>query len=96
MHDNYFNLHKLIINNHISEELSTVHYNLSQMCEPSYTHKLDKYRPLTILTFVAFEKYMWIWIQSSIKLIYYDIGTIIPKTTHKSTIMIELKCQVYT
>jgi len=58
MHDNYFNLHKSIINNHISEELSTIRYNLSQMCEPSYTHKLDEYRFLTILTFVAFKKYM--------------------------------------
>jgi hypothetical protein len=96
MHDNYFNLHKWIINNHISEKLSTVHYNLSQMREQSYNHKLDEYKSLTKLTFVAFEKYMWIWIQSSIKFIYYDIGTTIPKITHKSTFMIELKCQAYT
>jgi hypothetical protein len=96
MHDNYFNLHKSIINNHISEKLSIVHYNLSQMCEQSYNHKLDEYRSLRILAFVAFEKYMWIWIQSSIKFIYYDIGTTIPKTTCKSTIMIKLKCQACT
>jgi hypothetical protein len=58
MHDNYFNLHKSIINNLVSEELSTIHYNLSQMCEQSYIHKLDEYRSFTILTPVAFENYM--------------------------------------
>ncbi len=60
-----------------------------------HPQSLIKYMSLTILTFIAFKKYMWIWIQSSMKFFYYYVGTTIPTTTHKPTNMIKLECQAY-
>ncbi len=52
MYGNYFNLHKSIINNCLSEECPN--YSLqSTTC----VSKFVEYRSLTILTFLAFEKY---------------------------------------
>jgi hypothetical protein len=36
MHDNYFNLHKSIINNCLRKNFPNIHYNLSHMCEQAY------------------------------------------------------------
>jgi len=89
MHVNYLNLHKSIINNRLNEE--PPNYSLQCITNVStilHPQALIEYRSLTILTFVAFEKWMWIWLQSSMKWVYYYVDTTIPKTTHKSTIMI--------
>jgi len=90
MYGNYFNLHKSIINNRLSEKCPN--YSLqSTTC----VSKFVEYRSLTILTFVAFEKYRWILIQQSMKFVYYHVGKIILITTHKLAIMIHFECQAY-
>jgi hypothetical protein len=56
---NYFNLHKSIINNRLNEEFPN--YSLQSItCVSKLTPtNLLEYKPLTMLLFVAFEKYQW-------------------------------------